>query len=96
MSERSRSALLIVDVQRDFCAGGDTRSPHADRVVAPLNRLSHALTQSTRPIYLSRDWHPATSNHFAAFGGGGRFTVWPAQAEHSSTPTSSSRTMPSS
>ena len=62
-------ALLIVDVQRDFCAEGALAVPDGDRVIAPLNRMSRACAQVGRPVYVSRDWHPATSAHFAAHGG---------------------------
>ena len=69
MSKPDGTALLIVDVQRDFCAKGALAVPDGDRVVAPLNLMSHAYTQARRPIYVSRDWHPATSEHFAPYGG---------------------------
>ena len=69
MSAPDRFALLIVDVQRDFCAGGALTVPDGDRVVAPLNRVSHRYTQAGQPVYLSRDWHPAASAHFVAHGG---------------------------
>ena len=69
MSKPDGTALLIVDVQRDFCAKGALAVPDGDRVVAPLNLMSHAYTQAGRPIYVSRDWHPATSEHFAPYGG---------------------------
>ena len=68
----TQSALLIVDVQKDFCAGGALEVPSGDRVVEPLNRLADAFTRSDRPVYASRDWHPAESHHFATYGG-----AWP-------------------
>ena len=68
----TQSALLIVDVQKDFCAGGALEVPSGDRVVEPLNRLADAFTRTQRPVYASRDWHPAQSAHFAPYGG-----AWP-------------------
>lgn len=68
----TRSALLIVDVQKDFCAGGALPVPHGDRIVEPLNRLADAFTRTQRPVYASRDWHPQESAHFAPYGG-----AWP-------------------
>jgi len=66
---RSNAALLVVDVQRDFCPGGALAVAHGDRVVPVLNRcLSDAMQQRLRG-YASRDWHPAVSDHFAAYGG---------------------------
>jgi nicotinamidase/pyrazinamidase len=65
-------ALLIVDVQNDFCPGGALAVPDGDRVVAPLNRCAERLSRSGAPIYASRDWHPAVTTHFKPYGG-----VWP-------------------
>ena len=68
VSER-RSALLIVDVQRDFCPGGALAAPEGDRVVAPLNHyLDEAATRGW-PVYASRDWHPRATQHFQEYGG---------------------------
>ena len=65
----ARSALLLVDVQRDFCPGGALAVPDGDRVVPVLNRcIGDALRHGVR-IYASRDWHPAVSDHFQEFGG---------------------------
>jgi nicotinamidase/pyrazinamidase len=62
-------ALLIVDVQRDFCAGGALAAPNADEILPALNR--HIADAQARgiPIYASRDWHPAVTTHFKAYGG---------------------------
>lgn len=66
---RSNASLLVVDVQRDFCPGGALAVAHGDRVVPVLNRcLADAMQQGLR-AYASRDWHPAVSDHFAAYGG---------------------------
>ena len=63
------TALLVVDVQRDFCVGGALEVPDGDRVVPPLNALMGRLHQVDVPIYASRDWHPAQSAHFRPHGG---------------------------
>lgn len=69
MPHESRSALLIVDVQNDFCPRGALAVPHGDRVVPVLNRyIEQALARGV-PIYATRDWHPAVTSHFAAYGG---------------------------
>ena len=69
MADRARSALLLVDVQIDFCPGGALPVPHGDRVVPVLNRyLADAVAHGMR-IYASRDWHPAVTSHFKPFGG---------------------------
>jgi nicotinamidase/pyrazinamidase len=64
-----RSALLIVDVQRDFCPGGSLPVPEGDRVVPVLNRYIADATARGWPVYASRDWHPAVTTHFQAYGG---------------------------
>jgi nicotinamidase/pyrazinamidase len=63
-------ALLIVDVQRDFCPGGALAVPQGDRIVPAINRLlgmTHWVTVATR------DWHPPDHCSFKAQGG-----IWPA------------------
>lgn len=65
-------ALLLVDLQNDFCPGGALPVPHGDAVIPPLNRLAARLAAQGSPVYASRDWHPAETRHFAAFGG-----LWP-------------------
>ncbi len=66
------AALLIVDLQNDFCAGGALAVPDGDAVVDPVNRLAATAAAAGRPVYASRDWHPGGSPHFAGHGG-----VWP-------------------
>jgi nicotinamidase/pyrazinamidase len=62
-------ALLIVDVQNDFCDGGALPVPGGVRVIPSINR--HAADAAARGwrVYASRDWHPAITAHFKAFGG---------------------------
>jgi nicotinamidase/pyrazinamidase len=71
MSER-KQALIVVDVQNDFCPGGTLAVSHGDEVVEPLNKLIDEFLERGAPVYKSRDWHPATTKHFAAYGG-----TWP-------------------
>ena len=71
--ERSgRRALIVVDVQNDFCPGGSLAVERGDEVVAPLNRLISEFLERGEPVFKSRDWHPARTKHFAAYGG-----TWP-------------------
>ena len=69
MSTSGARALLVVDVQNDFCAGGALAVPDGDRVVEPINRLLSRCADGGIPIFASRDWHPAGSRHFADHGG---------------------------
>jgi nicotinamidase/pyrazinamidase len=66
-------ALVIVDVQNDFCPGGALPIEAGDRVVPVLNRWIAAATGAAVPIYASRDWHPAGHVSFRDSGG-----PWPA------------------
>src|SRR5947209_5434233 len=63
------SALLIVDVQRDFCPGGALAVPDGQRVVPALNRHIADAVARHMTIYASRDWHPDVTTHFKAYGG---------------------------
>jgi nicotinamidase/pyrazinamidase len=69
MMTGSRSALLIVDVQKDFCRGGALEVPNGDSVVAPLNRYAAEAVARGWPVYASRDWHPRVTSHFQQYGG---------------------------
>jgi nicotinamidase/pyrazinamidase len=68
----TRRALLVIDVQNDFCPGGTLAVPHGDEVVPPLNKLINEFLERGDPVYKSRDWHPRGTKHFAEFGG-----TWP-------------------
>ncbi len=63
------AALLIVDVQNDFCPGGALAVPEGDRVVEVLNRYIERFAGRGLDIFASRDWHPAETRHFEAGGG---------------------------
>jgi nicotinamidase/pyrazinamidase len=58
-------ALIVVDVQNDFCPGGALAVPDGDAVVAPVNRL---LSEAAF-VVATRDWHPADHASFAEQGG---------------------------
>jgi nicotinamidase/pyrazinamidase len=67
-----KRALIVVDVQNDFCPGGSLAVPEGDQVVAPLNKLIEEFLKRGEPVFKTRDWHPAKTKHFAAYGG-----TWP-------------------
>ncbi len=69
MDDAHCSALLIVDVQNDFCPGGALAVAEGDQVVPVLNRLAERAVALGLPVYASRDWHPVESAHFARRGG---------------------------
>jgi nicotinamidase/pyrazinamidase len=62
-------ALLIVDVQTDFCPDGALPAPGGDRILPALNRYLADAREREMPVYASRDWHPAVTTHFKAYGG---------------------------
>lgn len=66
---RSGAALLVVDVQLDFCPGGALPVPEGDLVVPVLNRYIELFSRIGSQIFASRDWHPAKSGHFLPAGG---------------------------
>lgn len=67
-----KAALLIVDVQNDFCPGGSLAVPGGDQVAPPLSRIAGYFASAGLPVIASRDWHPPVTKHFNGFGG-----VWP-------------------
>ncbi len=58
-------ALIIVDVQNDFCLGGALAVPRGDEVVPVVNRL---LAQRWLSV-ATMDWHPAEHSSFEPHGG---------------------------
>ena len=68
MSNHDGTALLVVDVQRDFCPGGALAVSDADQVVPILNRFIEWYRGNGR-VYASRDWHPVETVHFEPYGG---------------------------
>jgi nicotinamidase/pyrazinamidase len=68
----ARDALVVVDIQNDFCPGGALGVPDGHRVVALVNHYAERFAALGAPVFASRDWHPAETTHFRAFGG-----VWP-------------------
>ena len=72
MTMEKDAALLLVDVQNDFCPGGALPVPDGDKVVVPLNRLASCFEAAGLTVIASRDWHPEVTCHFREFGG-----AWP-------------------
>jgi nicotinamidase/pyrazinamidase len=72
MTAEKKRALIVVDVQNDFCPGGALAVPKGDEVVGPLNGLIEEFLLRDEPVYKSRDWHPPKTKHFKEFGG-----TWP-------------------
>jgi nicotinamidase-related amidase len=56
------AALIIVDVQNDFCSGGRLAVPDADAVIPVINDLMRGFRQ----VFLTQDWHPCGHISFAS------------------------------
>lgn len=67
-----KKALVVVDVQNDFCPGGSLAVAEGNEVVPPLNKLMKEFLDRGEPVYKTRDWHPEKTKHFAIYGG-----TWP-------------------
>jgi nicotinamidase/pyrazinamidase len=53
-------ALIIVDVQQDFCPGGALPAPKGNEVIPVINSLMDKFDY----VVASKDWHPAQTVHF--------------------------------
>ena len=70
---KSQKALLIIDVQNDFCPGGTLGVPQAEKIIPAVNKYLKLFKKNKLPIFATRDWHPPKTRHFKDFGG-----AWPA------------------
>ena len=55
-------ALIVVDVQNDFCPGGALAVAGGDEIVAPINNRMADFDA----VILTQDWHPAGHSSFAS------------------------------
>jgi nicotinamidase/pyrazinamidase len=80
----AKDVLIVIDVQNDFCPGGQLAVPAGDQVIAPIQRIAPHFPH----IVLTQDWHPANHASFAASHPGrqpyetielayGAQTLWP-------------------
>ena len=80
-----KKALLVVDVQNDFCEGGSLAVPDSNEIIPFINHLM--AENNYDEIILSQDWHPANHKSFASNNGrkvgdiinlnGGKQFMWP-------------------
>ncbi|MGI9525057.1 MAG: bifunctional nicotinamidase/pyrazinamidase [Hyphomicrobiaceae bacterium] len=54
--------LIVVDVQNDFCPGGNLAVPNGDEIVANVNQIAQRFSH----IVLTQDWHPPEHRSFAS------------------------------
>jgi len=80
----SNEALIVVDVQNDFCPGGALAVPQGDVILPHVNRLMNRSSH----VILTQDWHPHRHKSFASAHQGkqpfqaitlpyGSQTLWP-------------------
>jgi nicotinamidase/pyrazinamidase len=60
--DQARAALIVVDVQNDFCPGGALAVPGGDAVVPMINELMGRFDL----VVLTQDWHPRGHASFAS------------------------------
>ena len=73
------TALVVVDMQKDFCPGGALPVAEGDKVVPALNKYIEKFQKAGAPIIFTRDWHPPDHSSFKAQGG-----PWPAHCVQNS------------
>ncbi|WEX88175.1 bifunctional nicotinamidase/pyrazinamidase [Sinorhizobium garamanticum] len=80
----AEDALIVIDMQNDFCPGGALAVEGGDEIVPAVNRL----IEQFRHVILTQDWHPAGHSSFASSHPGkapfetvtmpyGEQTLWP-------------------
>ena len=62
---KMKEALIIVDVQNDFCPGGALAVAGGDEIIEPLNKISGRFPL----VITTQDWHPKNHCSFQAHGG---------------------------
>lgn len=69
MDFQNTDALIVVDVQNDFCPGGALGVPRGDEVVTVLNEWIKKFKERGLPIVYTQDWHPEDHISFNKRGG---------------------------
>ena len=67
--EMARAALIVVDVQRDFCDGGALATADTASLLVPLEECIEAARKAGAVIVYTRDWHPENHSSFEPNGG---------------------------
>ncbi|AUR51296.1 bifunctional nicotinamidase/pyrazinamidase [Aquella oligotrophica] len=67
-----KKALLVVDIQNDFCSGGALAIPYANDIIRPINQLMQSADYDL--IVATQDWHPENHSSFIINSKNG---IWP-------------------
>src|SRR6056297_126064 len=62
MLKNEKNALIIVDVQNDFCEGGSLAVENANEIIPVINKISGKFNK----VVATMDWHPADHMSFAS------------------------------
>lgn len=65
----SKTALIVVDVQRDFCEGGALAAEDTLSLLMPLREFIETARRTGAVIVFTQDWHPPDHNSFQSNGG---------------------------
>lgn len=65
----AKSALVVVDVQRDFCEGGALAAANTLSLLPPLQKFIEEAKRQGALVVFTQDWHPADHSSFKANGG---------------------------
>ena len=80
----ANQALIVIDVQNDFCPGGALAVEQGDQIIDRINDLAGEF----QAVIFTQDWHPGDHSSFATTHAGkapyesidmayGRQTLWP-------------------
>jgi len=65
----AKAALIVVDVQRDFCEGGALAAADTLSLLSPLQKTIEAARRAKAAIVYTKDWHPQEHSSFEHIGG---------------------------
>ncbi|MDW8846334.1 bifunctional nicotinamidase/pyrazinamidase [Erwinia sp. MMLR14_017] len=71
----TQQALLLIDLQNDFCHGGALAVKDGDEVIAVANHYAGEFSQRGQPVIATLDWHPASHGSFASNAGAQPWTL---------------------
>jgi nicotinamidase/pyrazinamidase len=61
--DKNKNALIIVDVQNDFCEGGSLAVNKANEIIPIINQIRKSFGESFDCVVLTKDYHPV--NHIS-------------------------------
>jgi nicotinamidase/pyrazinamidase len=64
-----KRALIIIDIQNDFCPGGPKAVHEGDHTVEVANRYARLFRENGECVLALQDWHPANHGSFASVSG---------------------------